>query len=69
VNKTYLYHFEHRSAFEENPEWLHSNHFEEVPYVFGHVFKSAGYASKATAADLQLSLILMSYWTNFAKNG
>lgn len=69
LNKTYLYHFDYRSTFEQNPEWLHSNHFEEVPYVFGHLFKSGGYVLEASAADLQLSLIIMSYWTNFAKAG
>jgi len=48
-----------------------ASHTAELPFVFGTLTPEAfaPTAPAATAADRQVSALLVSYWTNFAKNG
>jgi para-nitrobenzyl esterase len=44
-------------------------HSYELPYVFGNLLPSGPLAGPFSAADRQLSNVMLSYWTNFAKHG
>jgi len=61
----YAYHFTYTSPYAPV-----AAHTAEVPFVFDTLTPQA-FAPKvaATAADRQVSALLVSYWTNFAKNG
>lgn len=65
VGPSYAYHFTYTSAYSPMPI-----HTAEVPFVFGTLTKELD-APEATpgAGDKQLSAMMMSYWTNFAKRG
>ena len=41
----------------------------ELPYVFGNLLPSGPLAGRFGAPDRQLSNVMLSYWTNFAKRG
>ena len=44
-------------------------HSFEVPYVFGNLLTTGFSAANYTAADRQLSDVMVGYWANFAKRG
>jgi para-nitrobenzyl esterase len=44
-------------------------HSYELPYVFGNLLPSGPLAGRFGAADRQLSSVMLTYWTNFAKLG
>jgi para-nitrobenzyl esterase len=56
----YEYQFDHAPAGRES---LGAVHGTEVPYVFGALRPGSG------AVDREISNVLQSYWTNFAKTG
>ncbi|NXW53693.1 SASB hydrolase, partial [Eurystomus gularis] len=66
-NPVYFYEFQHRpsSATGVVPEFVKADHADEIAFVFGKPFL-AGYA---TEEEHKLSRTVMSYWTNFARNG
>jgi para-nitrobenzyl esterase len=44
-------------------------HTYELPYVFGNLLSEGPLSATFGPADRQLSEVIISYWTNFAKNG
>jgi para-nitrobenzyl esterase len=62
----YSYQFEQSIPGREGDGAAHSY---ELPYVFGTLLPSGPLAGSFTAADRQLSNVMLSYWTNFAKRG
>jgi para-nitrobenzyl esterase len=62
----YSYQFEQSIPGREGDGAAHSY---ELPYVFGNLLPSGALAGPFTAADRQLSNVMLSYWTNFAKRG
>lgn len=62
----FSYLFGHRYESNPWPHWMGVLHGDEIPFVFGHVFKSR---QLYTATDRRLSQMMMRYWTNFARTG
>ena len=62
----YSYQFEQSLPGREADGAAHSF---ELPYVFGNLLPSGPLAGPFGAADRQLSNVMLSYWTNFAKHG
>jgi para-nitrobenzyl esterase len=62
----YAYQFEQSLPGREADGAAHSY---ELPYVFGNLLPSGPLAGPFSAADRQLSNVMLSYWTNFAKHG
>lgn len=63
---TYEYEFAHAIPGQEVQGAVHSS---DLPYVFGYFPKWGNIAGKFTEMDTQLSGLMESYWTNFAKTG
>ena len=63
---TYEYEFAHAIPGREVQGAVHGS---ELPYVFGYYPKGGNIAGKFTDGDIQLSDLMESYWTNFAKTG
>lgn len=68
--KVYFYRFSHklknRSYSSCKGDWVGNCHYEDVPIVFGQAVIDP---SSFTEIDYQFSLLIMTLWTNFAKNG
>jgi para-nitrobenzyl esterase len=62
----YSYQFEQSIPGREAEGAAHSY---ELPYVFGNLLPSGALAGPFGAADRQLSNVMLTYWTNFAKDG
>ena len=62
----YSYQFEQSLPGREADGAAHSY---ELPYVFGNLLPSGPLAGPFSAGDRQLSNVMLSYWTNFAKHG
>jgi para-nitrobenzyl esterase len=62
----YSYQFEQSLPGRDGDGAAHSY---ELPYVFGNLLPSGPLAGPFSAADRQLSNVMLSYWTNFAKHG
>jgi para-nitrobenzyl esterase len=63
---TYEYEFVHAIPGQEAQGAVHGS---ELPYVFGYFPKRGNIAGSFPDVDIQLSGLLESYWTNFAKTG
>jgi len=63
---TYEYEFAHAIAGQETQGAVHG---AELPYVLGYFPKWGNIAGQFADMDLQLSDLMESYWTNFAKTG
>lgn len=63
---TYEYEFVHAIPGQEAQGAVHGS---ELPYVFGYYPKGGNIAGSFTNVDIQLSGLMESYWTNFAKTG
>jgi para-nitrobenzyl esterase len=63
---TYVYQFDHPVPGHEAEGAVHS---ADLPYVFGYFPQSGNIGGKFTPADTQLSDLIETYWTNFAKTG
>jgi para-nitrobenzyl esterase len=63
---TYEYEFAHAIPGQEVQGAVHSS---DLPYVFGYFPKWGNIAGNFTDMDIQLSGLMESYWTNFAKTG
>ncbi|XP_067905155.1 fatty acyl-CoA hydrolase precursor, medium chain-like [Heterodontus francisci] len=72
-NPVFLYEFQHRPSIygTSRPEFVKSDHGDEVGFVFGTPFweKDVSLFGNITEEELVLSRTVMSYWANFAKNG
>ncbi|KAK3579043.1 hypothetical protein CHS0354_029899 [Potamilus streckersoni] len=70
--KTYQYLFSKLPLYpwiQERPRWLKgANHAGELPFVFGLDSMYRPSAPK-TKEEIDLSKLIMTYWTNFAKTG
>ena len=67
--KVYFYRFSHKLKGNSNcngADWLGYCHAEDVPIVFG---KAVIDPSSYSREDYQFSLLIMTMWTNFVKNG
>lgn len=76
---SYFYVFDHKPSFIPKPEWLEgAEHTMEVPYIFG--LHGALYGKlvedqnavdpiTVTKDEINLSKVLMTMWSNFAKSG
>jgi para-nitrobenzyl esterase len=62
----YSYHFEQSIPGREGDGAAHSY---ELPYVFGNLLPIGPLGAPFSAGDRQLSNVMQSYWTNFAKYG
>ena len=63
---TYEFEFAHAIPGQEAQGAIHG---AELPYVFGYFPKWGNIAGKFADTDIQLSDLMESYWTNFAKTG
>jgi para-nitrobenzyl esterase len=63
---TYEYEFAHAIPGQEAQGAVHGS---ELPYVFGYFPKWGNIAGQFTDLDIQLSGLMETYWTNFAKTG
>jgi len=63
---TYEYEFAHAIPGQEAQGAIHG---AELPYVFGYFPKGGNIAAKFAETDIQLSEMMETYWTNFAKTG
>jgi para-nitrobenzyl esterase len=63
----YVYYFSHRPQYPDTPQFKDwgAAHGSEISYVFGNFTK----AMPASAEDQQVSDVVSTYWTNFAKTG
>lgn len=65
--KVFYYYFDHRSSNSAFAEWLGgSQHYDDIQYIFGNPLKMP---DKYTPQEKELSKLMMSAWTNFAKTG
>jgi para-nitrobenzyl esterase len=62
----YSYQFEQSIPGREGDGAAHSY---ELPYVFGNLLSTGALAGPFGTADRQLSNVMLTYWTNFAKRG
>ncbi len=68
TSKVFYYYFDQHPEFQEDsPKYGHGTpHGHDVGFVFKHVdLESENY----TDSDLELSEVMATYWTNFAKHG
>ncbi|XP_038662140.1 fatty acyl-CoA hydrolase precursor, medium chain-like isoform X2 [Scyliorhinus canicula] len=69
----FLYEFQHRPSFlaTRRPEFVKSDHGDEIGFVFGSFFVEDGYKllANCTEEEKVLSRTMMAYWANFAKKG
>ncbi|GFT04602.1 acetylcholinesterase-1 [Nephila pilipes] len=65
-NDVYLYIFNHRPSTSPWAKWMGTSHFDEVQFVFGQPFQKP---SVYTALEIELSMMMIHYWTSFAKYG
>ncbi|XP_070549160.1 acetylcholinesterase-like [Ptychodera flava] len=67
--KVYLYHMTHTPANSIwRIKWMGPAHAEDIPFVFGwHFFHGANWTMPPE--EVEMSLSIMKYWTNFAKTG
>ena len=63
---TYQYELTHAIPGQEAQGAVHSS---DLPYVFGYFPKQGNIAGHFTEVDFQLSALIETYWTNFAKTG
>jgi para-nitrobenzyl esterase len=63
---TYEYEFAHAIPGQEAQGAVHG---AELPYVFGYFPRWGNIPGKFAGTDIQLSELMESYWTNFAKTG
>ncbi|XP_053459616.1 carboxylesterase 3 isoform X2 [Nycticebus coucang] len=74
-NPTFFYEFQHRpSSFVKfKPDWVKADHGAETAFIFGGPFlmdeSSLLAFPEATEDEKQLSLTMMSQWTQFARTG
>lgn len=66
--KVYYYYFDQHPDFPaDSPRYGYgSPHGQDVGFVFGHLNPSS---TESTPTDTNISETIMTYWTNFAKNG
>jgi len=65
-NPVYRYHYNHQSSVDPWPTWSGSKHGDEIEFSFGLPLKSPELYS---AQEIKFSRDIITYWTNFAKNG
>ena len=65
-NTVYMYHFRHFTSANPWPRWMGVMHGYEIDHVFGHPLNNT---LNYTRHELELSIRMMKYWTNFAKTG
>jgi len=68
----YFYVFSHRSAYSVNPEFHGVGHGDELPYIFGgpwRELRGLNFTTGFTEIERGLSLLLMTFSTNFVKYG
>ncbi|XP_063294094.1 fatty acyl-CoA hydrolase precursor, medium chain-like [Pelobates fuscus] len=69
----YFYEFQHPLAVAKNtrPDYVKSDHGDEIYYVMGAPFLHADASSKdgRTEKERHFSKTMMKYWANFARNG
>ncbi|XP_063294095.1 fatty acyl-CoA hydrolase precursor, medium chain-like [Pelobates fuscus] len=69
----YFYEFQHPLAVAKNtrPDYVKSDHGDELYYVMGAPFLHSDASAKdgTTEEEMNLSKTMMKYWANFARNG
>ncbi|GCB77502.1 hypothetical protein scyTo_0020582, partial [Scyliorhinus torazame] len=69
----FLYEFQHRPSVyaTRRPEFVKSDHADELAFVFGNLFLEDGFKllANGTEEEKVLSKTMMAYWANFAKKG
>ncbi|GFY37994.1 acetylcholinesterase-1 [Trichonephila inaurata madagascariensis] len=65
-NTVYFYLFNHRPSITPWAPWIGVTHFDEVQFVFGQPIRDRG---RYTLHEFDLSMKLVKFWTNFAKQG
>ncbi|KAL3882920.1 hypothetical protein ACJMK2_029222 [Sinanodonta woodiana] len=70
---TYLYEFAYKPSYDTlSPDWLTgASHAAEIPIVFGLSSRMRNYLpfQSNASSDTEISKIVMTLWTNFAKEG
>merc|ERR1711971_397126 len=65
-NPVYRYFYNHQSSVDTWPTWSGSKHGDELEFTFGVPLRSPKLYS---AQEIKFSRDIITYWTNFAKNG
>ncbi len=66
--EVYMYLFAHRPTFSKHPDWVVSDHMDEIPYVFGEIFNPRN-SEDWPVEDRSIALHMMECWANFARFG
>lgn len=65
-NRVYRYFYNHQSSVDPWPTWSGSKHGDEIEFAFGIPLQ---YPKQYSASEIKLARDMMTYWTNFVKNG
>lgn len=66
---TYMYDFHIKTKIPFLPDWLTNFHVMEIPYVFGAGLRKNANDPIYDETANELSLQMMTFWTNFAQSG
>ena len=64
--RVFRYVYNHQSSNDPWPTWSGSKHGDELEFTFGVPLQNPGLYS---AAEIKFSRDILTYWTNFVKNG
>lgn len=65
-NRVYRYFYNHQSSVDPWPTWSGSKHGDEIEFTFGIPLQDP---KKYSAKEIKFARDIMTYWTNFVKNG
>ena len=65
-NRVYRYYYNHQSSLDAWPTWSGSKHGDEIEFTFGLPLQEP---KQYSAAEIKFSRDILTYWTNFVKNG
>ena len=69
-SKYFLYQFNYQPSYNHKPHWMGTLHAFDIQFVFGFPQRlTDNWHPKPNAADLKVSDMMMTMWTNFAKFG
>ena len=66
---SFMYFFSHLSKLDTSPAWMGAKHADSNLYILGFPFMPRRYNMSFDETDKNVSLFMMTTWTNFAKTG
>jgi cholinesterase len=65
-NQVYRYFYNHQSSVDPWPTWSGAKHGSELEFTFGIPLKTP---KEYSANEIKFARDIITYWTNFVKNG